>query len=111
MLAVGSQPGPGSIIGRDPWSLVSTIRIGFGERTKDERARIEKTEATINGPGQVSNTVVTKDSAVAGWVWPRAELIGYRRSSGPLTTLGACLSVMGFGAQAVLWYGLRGEEK
>lgn len=38
-------------------------------------------------------------------------LIGYWRSSGPLTTLGACVSVMGFGAQAVLWYGLRGEDK
>lgn len=38
-------------------------------------------------------------------------LIGFRRSSGPLTTLGACVSVMGFGAQAVLWYGLRGEDK
>jgi hypothetical protein len=38
-------------------------------------------------------------------------LIGYWRSSGSLTTLGACVSVMGFGAQAVLWYGLRGEDK
>jgi len=38
-------------------------------------------------------------------------VFGYRRLSGPLTILGACVSVMGFGAQAVLWYGLRGEDK
>lgn len=38
-------------------------------------------------------------------------LIGYWRSSGPLTILGAFLTVMGFGAQAALWYGLRDEDK
>lgn len=38
-------------------------------------------------------------------------LIGYWRSAGSLTTLGACVSVVGFGAQAVLWYGLHDEDK
>lgn len=38
-------------------------------------------------------------------------LIGCWHSSGPLASLGACLAVMGFGAQAVLWYGLRDEDR
>ena len=38
-------------------------------------------------------------------------LIGYWRSVGPLTALGACISIVGFGAQAVLWVGLHDEDK
>ena len=38
-------------------------------------------------------------------------LIGYWRSVGPLTALGTCVSIIGFGAQAVLWIGLHDEDK
>ncbi|WP_343176982.1 hypothetical protein [Pseudomonas sp. 4810-S13] len=38
-------------------------------------------------------------------------LIGYWRSVGPLTALGACVSIIGLGAQAVLWIGLHDEDK
>ena len=38
-------------------------------------------------------------------------LIGYWRSVGPLTALGVCVSIVGFGAQAVLWVGLHDEDK
>lgn len=38
-------------------------------------------------------------------------LTGYWRSTGPLITLGVCIAIVGFGAQAVLWYGLHDEDK
>ncbi len=37
-------------------------------------------------------------------------LLGLWHSSGTLITLGAVVGVAGFGAQAVLWYGLHDEE-
>lgn len=37
-------------------------------------------------------------------------LIGCFVSTYPLIALGSCAAVLGFGAQAVLWYGLRDED-
>lgn len=38
-------------------------------------------------------------------------LLGLWQASGSFVTLGAAAGVAGFGAQAVLWYGLHDEEK
>lgn len=38
-------------------------------------------------------------------------LLGLWHSIAALTTIGAALGVAGFGAQAVLWFGLRDEDK
>ncbi|MNT93584.1 hypothetical protein D3C72_2350910 [compost metagenome] len=38
-------------------------------------------------------------------------LLGLWQSSGALITLGSFVGIAGFGAQAVLWYGLRDEDK